>query len=329
MIKKRGVALVLALTVIAVLAIFGAAIISRSVSESRLTQRYMESTQAFWLAEAAVNRALNELRNNYSSVGTNLWATNLGAGRYYADVSISGDDRIVEGYGIIPASGSASATRTIRATMVRFQSIPNHFYDNVVYAGGNSVINGNSCDINGDVRYAGTISGNTGRIQTGSAIPDPSISPLARLDFAQLRTISQAQGNYHNSTQLSGPFPTSFWYNQSLGIPNVVFLEGSLSIAGNKDYGGFFVVGGEVVYDASITGTPEIRGAIYSLGNINIRGTADFIGGVWSGRNTTIGGNARVSYNAEYMNAIRNLGINTAVQMSLWDDTQEPYTLVP
>jgi len=326
---RRGIALVLSLIVIVVLSIFGVAIISRSVSESRLTQRYMESTQAFWLAEAGINRALNELRSDYSTTGSNLWPTNLGAGRYYANVTADGQDRVVDGIGVIPASGTPSATRSVRATMSKVANIPPNFYDNAIYSGGNVVLNGSSFEVEGNVRYADTISGNTGRITGGDTIADPSINPLAHLDFDQLRSISIAQNNYVPASVRNPSFPTSFWYDEAQGIPNVIFIESGLTITGNKTYGGFFVVGGEVVYDVSIAGTAEIEGAIYSLGNVSIRGSAEIEGGIWSGRTATIGGNADIDYNATYMAAISNLGINTVVQIILWEDTQNPYSLVP
>ncbi len=49
--------------VIAVLTILGAAFVSRSISEMRIAQRQENSTQAFYLAEAGVDYALDRMRN--------------------------------------------------------------------------------------------------------------------------------------------------------------------------------------------------------------------------------------------------------------------------
>jgi Tfp pilus assembly protein PilX len=65
--NKRGIALVITFVVIMVLTILGSALVTRSISESRVSQKYLQISQAFWLAEAGVNQALNDLRSNFST----------------------------------------------------------------------------------------------------------------------------------------------------------------------------------------------------------------------------------------------------------------------
>lgn len=60
---KKSVALILGFIAIITLICFSSVILSRSVTESNLTKRYTESTQAFWLAEAGIQRAIWELNN--------------------------------------------------------------------------------------------------------------------------------------------------------------------------------------------------------------------------------------------------------------------------
>src|SRR3989338_1972204 len=119
---RRGIALVLSFIVIAVLTVLGLAVISRSVSERSIAVRYAESTQAFWLAEAGVSRALDELRDNFDGLpaGNNLWNTALGGGGYYVDLgAISGSSRTATVHGFIPFNAPFRAERIIQVDIAK------------------------------------------------------------------------------------------------------------------------------------------------------------------------------------------------------------------
>lgn len=323
---KKGSVLVMCFMVITVFSIMSAAMFAGSVSENVFTKRYSEFTQAFWLAEAGANKALDELRVSYAT--TSVADTAMGAGGYSATITNNPDGtRTVTSAGFIPYLAPFRVQRAIQVVMNKLPMVPPNFYNSALYSAGNVVIKGNSYDIEGDVIYAGTISSNTGNID-GTITHDPAISPLASLSFNQLRAISKSQGNYHNSSQLNGPFPNTFWYDEAAGIPNVVFLEGNLDLTGKTSVGGFFVVGGEVIYDAVISGNVSVKGCIYTRGNFTINGGGNSLnieGGVWTGTGATLNGNAKIDYHGTYMQAIQNLGIDTDVQVISWLDTQNPY----
>ncbi len=65
--NKKGIALITAYIVIAVLTALGAAFISRSISEMRVAERAKNSTQAFYIAEAGIDYAIEEMRNGNTS----------------------------------------------------------------------------------------------------------------------------------------------------------------------------------------------------------------------------------------------------------------------
>ncbi len=336
--NNRGFALIFGFTIIAVLAILAGATLSRSISEVRLTQEYTESNQAFWLAEAGLAQVLATLRND-SSV-TSISATPLGSGGYSAAISGSGTSRTVIGSGFLPYT-SPRLTRSIQVTMVRH--VPPDFYDNAIYSAENVDLKGTTYIVNGNVTYATNIT-NTGNIN-GTIEQDASISPLARLDFQQLRTISVAQGNLYvvsgsklvnQATGLEG-FPASFWYSAptnssdpTTGTPNIVYIEGDLTLNGNiGTIGGFFVVAGDVIntpditQDATINGIGMVEGAIYTRGEFRINGGGGNLnvnGGVWSGDQARLNGNAQVDYNATIMGAIEGLGLSGTFQISNWHD---------
>jgi Tfp pilus assembly protein PilX len=326
--NRKGAALVICFMVIAVLTILGAAILSASMSENSIAKRLSESTQAFWLAEAGVNQALDGLRSNYDL--TNINSTALGAGGYSATIAANADEtRTVTAQGFIPFIPPFCTTRVIVVTMNKLSVTPTNFYDNALYSSANISISGNSYDVEGNVIYAGTITSNTGNID-GTITRDPAIAPLASLSYDQLRAISKSQDNYHDASELKGPFPDSFWYDESLGIPNVVFLEGNFDLKGNDVVGGFFVVGGEVTYDAVLSGNVTVKGCIYARGTFTVNGGGNALnvdGGIWTGSGATLNGHVKISYNDVYMNAIKGLNIDTDVQVNSWQDTQNPYTL--
>ncbi len=69
--NKRGVALIICYMVISVLTILGAAFITRSVSERSVASKYSDSTQAFWLAEAGIQRVLWTISHNPGLINDN------------------------------------------------------------------------------------------------------------------------------------------------------------------------------------------------------------------------------------------------------------------
>ena len=345
--NNRGAALIIVFAVILVLAILGSAILSRSISENNIAQRYSESTQAFWLAESGINRALYELRNNYDL--NSVSATALGQGGYQVSIAQSGQNRIVTATGYIPFTGQARASRIIEATMSK--TIPPDFYENAIYSGGDIDLNGNAYQVNGKVRYADELDYQHDYI-TGTETQDPSISPLARFDFTQMRALSVAQQNLYvvsgnkliNQATGSEAFPSSFWFSPptdindgTTGTPNIVYIEGDLALNGNiGTIGGFFVVVGNVITDpnatedASINGNGQVEGAIYTRGDFDINGGAGNLninGGVWAGDEAEMNGNTNITYNKVYMDSIKFLNLDASVQISAWRDTQNPYPL--
>lgn len=355
--NKKGIALILVFSIITVLLILGSVILYRSISERNIARRYLESTQAFWLAEAGVNKAVKELRSNYNI--TSISQTALGTGGY--QVAIFPNDatrRTVTSTGYIPSSGPARVTRVIQA-MVK-QQIPSGFYDYAVYSAGEVDFNGNSYSVannqpvpdNQAVLYADEFDVSHPENITGTTTQDASISPLALLNFQQLYNISQSQGNVYNTTRLNNvkkgtdSFPGDFWNvaptdpnDPTTGTPNVVYVLSDLELNGSVGtIGGFYVVVGDVItnpsatYDASINGNGQINGAIYTRGEFEVNGGGGGLnvnGGVWAGQEIELNGNAHITYNWDYMEAISGLGINADVQLVGWEDTQNPYPLAP
>lgn len=338
--NKKGAVLIYCFLVIVVLTILGVAIFNKSVSERSLAQKYVDSTRAFWLAEAGVNQALSELRDNYNTASVS--ATELGEGGFSASISTSGSNKTVSATGYVPFSGTTVANREIQVEISK--DIPDNFYDNAIYAAGELELKGNAYTVTGNVTYGDELD-NAHNHVTGTITHDASISPLARFSFQELRDLSSAQQNVYvvsgnhlvNQVTGSSAFPSSFWYNQATSTPNIVYVEGDLSLKGNiGTIGGFYAVVGNVLtdpdaeQDAAIDGTGTVNGAIYTRGEFNINGGGGNLnvnGGIWSGDEAKLNGNVNAVYNQTYMDAIGALGLVGTAQITSWDDTQNPYGL--
>ena len=312
--KRKAFALILTLIIVVVLVVLSISLLARSISESRMAQRELESTQAFWAAEAGVNKTLNDLRNNYNFSGEQtLGSLGTGQGEYQAtivqDLPNSGD-RTVTVYGYFPSKAAYVIRRDIKVVVNK--AIPPGFYDNAIYSAGDVDLNGDSYSINGDVRYDGELD-NPDNI-TGAIVLDPLIDPLARLGFGYLLDKSQAQntdvypasGNVYDvaangklvdpETQIEKPLPGGFWYttaddgvdNDGDGetdeedewIPNICYINGDLKLSGNiGTVGGFLVVVGDVITSPDETYDATINGNGQIEGIIYTRGTFRINGG--------------------------------------------------
>ncbi|MBI5144106.1 MAG: hypothetical protein HZA30_03460 [Candidatus Omnitrophica bacterium] len=110
----------------------------------------------------------------------------------------------------------------------------------------------------------------------------------------------------------------------------MVYVETNLVLNGNVGtLGGFFVVAGDVVTnpgaeaDTTINGNGTIDGTVYTLGDFRINGGGNGLGvtgGVWGRDEVRLNGNATVSYNQDYMNAISGLNIGFKPQIVSWKE---------
>lgn len=333
--SKGAVALIAAYSVIAVLLVLFLALSVKIIFNRMFTSRNIERTQALHIAEAGLDYALDQLRGNYS------WTPSAAAiafenGEFFISLTTVGPRKRVESKGFIPTQVNYREQRILEAWMK--EAIPNNFYDNAIYSSGEVDFNGNSYTVDGNVVYYSEIE-NPGNV-TGTITQDEAANPLAMLDFNDLYNKSVAQGNFYNAQRLDDvkhgldSFPTSFWRTPPIdplhpetGIPNFVYIEGDLVLSGNVgSLGGFFIVVGDVLnnpsatFDATINGNGQIDGCIYTRGIFRVNGGGGGLnvnGGVWSGEEAELNGNATVTYNAGYMAAIR-ANISADVQVISW-----------
>lgn len=325
--NERGSILIVVYMILAVLLVMSSLFVSRTVTERKLFDISRERAEAFYLAEAAVDRGISELNANYAYAGT-ASAVPLGRGEYVVAVTtVSATQKRIDATGYIPSQASPRTTRHIEAITRKYT--PPNFFDKAIYSANDITLNGNSYIVNGDVIYADDLSDATHI--TGTTTQDPSIAPLAQFDFAILREIAVLQGNLYDAARLAqvqshaDTYPADFWYqeptgtppNPATGIPNVVYVEGDMVMNGNIGViGGFFLVVGNVLTDPSgttdttINGNGTVDGCIYTTGSFRINGGAGNLnvnGGVWAGDEARMNGNATVSFNSDFMTSIKQL----------------------
>jgi hypothetical protein len=329
--NKKGIVLALGLMIISVLLILGAAFFIRVVHDQKSLQRNLEGTQAFWLAEAGFNRAALAFRQTGSL--SNITLTAHGAGEYnfnatyiqYANTNATYRTAYVA-TGYVPSAANPRATRSIELSVPMF---PNGNFS--LISDENITVAGTSNTIRGDVLYGGNLTGTLNIAAPGTQVIQDQSFNFELLNFTYLKALSQSQGNYYNTTNEFDPdddSPESFFYNNTT-MPNVVYLDGlNLNLKGGDTIHGFFVVGGNATYDASIVGNSYVDGCIYTQGDFIDKGGGsqlDVTGTVWAGGNSTLTGSVDLNFNATYYQAMKVL-IGRSMNIT-WRDIENPYHL--
>ena len=224
---KKSSVLILLVFVTIIFTILSGAMVSRSISENNLVQRYSNSARAFWAAEAGVNQVLYELREDFDVSADSIEIAPFPAD---GDVVVGyAVDSIVEGattksrnvtvYGCAPYSSGCPnpdtdpppdipgyMRREIEITITK--DIPSNFYENAIYSAGDVDFNGAAYTVVNNeappddiaLIYSGENDIENEEQITGEIIQDTSISPLPRLDFEELFDISEKQNAVYPDT---------------------------------------------------------------------------------------------------------------------------------
>ena len=334
---QRGFVLISLYLVLAVIIGLTGALVVNAMAESQSAKRSYASAQALYLAEGGIDRAIVQLRENFSW-SSGFSSVPLGmAGDYTVAVQPVGANRRLSATGRSRLFQSATI-RSVEAIVRR--SVPPNFYDNVIWSSQELDFRGEAFTVAGDVRHGDTSpTRNLSRVQ-GTVTYDPATHPLPRLSFQQLYDIASAQGNIYDADRIGNGrdvFPDSFWFtpptdpgDPTTGVPNVNYVTTDLILKGNiGTIGGFFVVVGDVLTnplvaeDATINGNGQVAGAVYATGDFRVNGGGNGLnvdGGIWAGDEARLNGNTTLTYNRAYMDAIRGLEINADVQVVSWRD---------
>lgn len=335
--SNKGIVLALVLSFLALFVMGTVLYLNLTTTDFAAAKRSTYATKAFFMAESGINKALYELRKDYLNYSGESSSINYGfsdKGEYSVSVgAFDGVQRVVTstGYYLNSTGPHAYASKTLEAG-VSSSSTPTWFYDNAVVAGDNVDLIGIS-GVTGDLKFGGAINPST----TPGATQFSDDFPM--LDFVQLKAIAEAQikpngqNNLYTAADIasSKPFPNTFWFDLPGLIPNVVYVETDLTLKGNVGtLCGFFVVAGDVITnpsavsaDTTINGNGTIDGCVYTYGDFRINGGATGLGvtgGVWAKNDVRLNGNAQVTFNQAYMDAIDAMNIGVKPQIIYWKE---------
>ena len=310
--NERGIALILVFMVITVLTVLGMGIVTRSISENKIVERQVMSTQAFWLAEVGLQSSLSAIRNNnwlgwLAQGTTRTIVPNLGAGFYTATVTNVGSAN--------PQINSIGNVRGIQRTIIA--NVAQIAQDNLAFTGGvfarsefimsgNGRVDsydsrigpygGNNIGTEGDVGSNGVVAGTIRLSGNANINGDASTGPNGTITTSGNAQVNGQQSHNNNVVVPSVVVPAGLRQmgssgnynlngNNSASLGNGAYRYDSLNISGNGRL--------------TITGTVQI----YLSGNssLNISGNAQLVianGGsleVYTNGTSSISGNGVVN----------------------------------
>lgn len=302
---KKGSVLIMAFLVVMVITILLTPLFLKAMNESSMVKRFINSTRAFWVAEAGVATAVANMPNNVSgSLDSNpnyLFSANTHL--------LSGNFFQIDSTGSVTLPGGGSISRSITAVAETFPVNPDNF-QHAIRTTGNLRVQGNV-----------TI---TGPQEEFASI---NFQELFGHTTAQMR--SYADYLYSNPPVSVTPVEGITWVDLSPGEELRISADtwrggiagemdeahpSDMSLEPNVDNGAILIVSG----DAQITGG-TYYGIIYVIGKLRMSGNAQIYGTILaeSGAeiDTTITGTVDIIYDTDaIVNSLSPLGfINPAI----------------
>lgn len=287
--NKRGVVFIFSLLVTLVLSVLLGAFYFKAASENQLAKRFLNSTRAFWLAEAGIAKVKGS--PGLSSASGYIDNTNY---TYNAVVSlVSGNYYNIASTGTVTLPNGSNVTRAVKVTVKTAPVDPSKFKYGIETTT-DLVIKG-SVDIN----------------------PDNSKKENSTLNFTDLFGISKEEmhtGATHTYTasNFGAPVDAITWVDVSTGD--------TLNIAGNLVGSGILIINGNTHF----SGTVDFNGIIYVIGTLTMTGDVTTNGSVLAESSTTVDtvlkGNVTINYDlAQISNALANVQFLTK-QIVSWNE---------
>lgn len=268
--NKRGITFIFGLLVVLVLSILSSSFFFKSITENNLVKRYVNSVQAFWVAEAGVAEAIENLPNSPTNCPPNCPPN----GRYettttHRAIINSCDYYDITSTGIVNLPSGGDIRRTINV-IVKTGSV-----DASKFQYGISAAN--------DLCFGGP--GNCNK--TPEDFLDPDICnghPCWKegdttINFVDLFGYTQSDieniATHYDSSNFPNAVNGITWVDvtpagSTLLVTGNLIGEGVLIINGNVQFGGDYRFNG-IVY---ILGTLDARGTFDSYGSILVASTA-------------------------------------------------------
>ena len=263
--NNRGIALIASYIIIAVLLIVSAAFSARSIGEQRVANKEKDSVQAFWLAEAGLDRAINELPDTPLS-GT------LGRGAYSTQTTPATSVRfLITSSGGVPALDSTDPNNIVRTITALVEQPANTAsaddITSAIAANGDIVIRG-SAEVNGDIDDNETfdfedVFGVSKEVMKNNATnlytdPPNNVTPVTEITWSDLVNDGEmiiSDSNWEGSGILVVNGDLRLTGGHFRGI---IWVIGALWVSGEPVVEGTFYVESGAEFETTLTGNPTV-----------------------------------------------------------------------
>ncbi len=276
--NKKGIVLIFGLIVVLVLTILSASIYSKSINESNLSKRHVESIRAFWLAEAGVAETVDKLptpQSGYIGNATYKYSTSVNqTNSTLYEITSTGSVEIIP---------TKEITRVIKVN-VKTSDVSSSNFKYAIETTTDLVIKGASVDINPDP-------------------PENYQEEDSTLDFQALFGCSKAEmksnaDHLYTPSTFDSPIDGITWVDVPTG--------NTFNITGNYTGSGILVVSGNVKF----AGDFVFDGIIYVIGELTIIGNVTASGSVLAESSTevdtTIQGSVILNWDDDKIDAALN-----------------------
>lgn len=269
--NKRGAVLVFSLLLVTVLAIVSAALFLKTINEKNLTERYINSIRAFWVAETGIAEGVRNLPTSplNSCLDESEGCPSGSSCCYNVTTSYLGDVYYqIDSVGSVALVSGGTISRALSG-IVRTTPPDSAGFAHAIETTGELVTQG-EYTINGTVNENAAL----------------NFSDLFSSSKEELK--SSATYLYDEST-FGAPISGITWVDVSSGTltisgnlagSGILVIEGDTHFAGTFDFDGVIYVIGEL----AMSGTPTINGAILAESGVDI--------------DTTIGGDVTINYDS-------------------------------
>jgi Tfp pilus assembly protein PilX len=263
--KKRGVILIAYYLVVIVLSILGSAFLIRSVGEKLIAERERDFIQAFWLAEAGIDRTaeelhsefnsyfsgsasdftwFNNLADNYSGPPQNV---NLGEGTYSVQIEdVDVDTSQGQADVTLAATGTVNNMSRVLKSVIRYELTPSSIFNYVMVTESNLELEDIGTRVTGDIHSNSDIEiEDVEVIGTGTAVGTITIEGTGSFtesyEGADALTIpdlnmtdyqSRAGYTYSNDWTITGTFNISDYSSNGIIYIDGKFKAESATIVG-------------------------------------------------------------------------------------------------
>lgn len=262
---NKGFVLVAGYMVVAVLVILATTFAARSIGEQRAADKERDSTQALWLVEAGLDRAIAELPNSPLS-GT------LGSGAYSTQTtSLTATRYLIASTGGVPAIDAGNPNNSIRriSAIVEMSLGPGNpgGVTSAITSSGDVIIKG-SAQVNGNIEentiilFEDIFGISEEAMRDGATHhytdPENNITPVDQATWVDIDTaaemmITESGWSGNGILVVNGDLTITGGY-----FSGIIWVMGALRVSGNPVIDGAIFAESSAEVDTTLTGNPTI-----------------------------------------------------------------------